>query len=168
MFKISEATAEDIPLIIDIAEKTWWPTYQDILTREQIRYMLDTIYTPESIASQMALGAQQFLIGKDERGPQGFSSYSPRAEDPKIYKLHKLYVLPENQKRGYGRMLIDEVRNRMMQLHKYTLDVNVNRYNTAVRFYENYGFKIIREEDIPIGPYWMNDYLLRIDFRKGN
>src|SRR5688500_4596810 len=143
MFKISEASEEDIPTIIDIAEKTWWPTYQDILTREQIRYMLDAIYTPGSIAKQMTDGTQQFLIGKDERCPQGFSSFGVRSEDANICKLHKLYVLPDNQKRGYGRMLIDEVRRRMLQQNKRILDVNVNRYNRALRFYENYGFKII-------------------------
>ena len=165
MFKISEATAEDIPSIIDIAEKTWWPTYQDILTQAQIRYMLDAIYAPGKLAKQMTDGSQLFLIGKDEHGPQGFISYGPRGEDPKTYKLYKLYVLPHTQKRGYGRMLIDEIRNRMLQQNNYVLEVNVNRHNQALRFYQSYGFKIIGEEDVPIGPYWMNDYVMRIDFR---
>ncbi|HEU5148104.1 MAG TPA: GNAT family N-acetyltransferase [Chryseosolibacter sp.] len=164
MFKISEATEADFPSIIQIAEATWWPTYRDILTHEQIRYMLDAIYTPESLAKQKTDQAQVFLIGKDDGGPQGFTSYAPRSENSDVYKLHKLYVLPHNHKRGYGRMLIDAVRSRMLQANKYLLDVNVNRYNPALRFYENYGFKIIGEEDVPIGPYWMNDYVLRIDF----
>ena len=163
MFKITEATAEDIPTIISIAEKTWWPTYRDILTEEQIRYMLNAIYTPENLKRQMTSG-QHFLIGKDERGAQGFVAYGPRTEDPQVFKLHKLYVLPDNQQRGYGRMLIDEVRKRMHQERKFILDVNVNRHNRAVHFYQRYGFEIIREEDVPIGPYWMNDYVLRLDF----
>jgi hypothetical protein len=37
----------------------------------------------------------------------------------------------------------------------------VNRYNNAKSFYEKMGFAIVREEDIPIGPYWMNDYVMR-------
>ena len=166
MFKISEATEADIPDIVAIAEKTWWPTYQDILTSTQIRYMLDAIYARETLSRQMTEGTQLFLIGRDERGPQGFASYAPRSDDGNVYKLHKLYVQPENHKRGYGRMLIDEIKSRMLKQEKYLLDVNVNRYNRALRFYERYGFRIIREEDVPIGPYWMNDYVLRIDFRK--
>lgn len=164
MFKISDATTEDISSIIHIAEKTWWPTYGNILTDEQIRYMLDAIYNPGSLGRQMADTAQVFLMGKDPRGPQGFAAYGPRPEEPATYKLHKLYVLPDNQQRGYGRMLIDEIAKRMLRANKHILDVNVNRYNSAVRFYEKYGFKVVREEDVPIGPYWMNDYVMRIEF----
>jgi ribosomal protein S18 acetylase RimI-like enzyme len=42
--------------------------------------------------------------------------------------------------------------------------LNVNRYNPAKDFYEKLGFKIILEEDIPIGQYWMNDYVMRLTF----
>jgi ribosomal protein S18 acetylase RimI-like enzyme len=41
--------------------------------------------------------------------------------------------------------------------------VNVNRHNKALHFYEKYGFKIIREEDIDIGEgYFMNDYVMEL------
>jgi ribosomal protein S18 acetylase RimI-like enzyme len=40
--------------------------------------------------------------------------------------------------------------------------LNVNRNNEAKEFYKKLGFKIIREEDIPIGQYWMNDYVMRL------
>jgi ribosomal protein S18 acetylase RimI-like enzyme len=46
----------------------------------------------------------------------------------------------------------------------HVLDLNVNRNNQAKHFYEKIGFNVIREEDIPIGPYWMNDYVMRIEF----
>lgn len=41
------------------------------------------------------------------------------------------------------------------------LDLNVNRYNKARFFYEKVGFVIIKEEDIPMGEYWMNDFVMR-------
>ena len=43
------------------------------------------------------------------------------------------------------------------------LDLNVNRYNySAQSFYEKFGFKVLKEEDIHIGGgYFMNDYVLR-------
>jgi len=164
MLQILNATSSDIPAIIRIAETTWWPTYGAILTAEQIRYMLDKIYTPEALKKQMQDGGQQFIIGADEQGTKGFASYGPRREDPDTYKLHKLYVLSDTQHRGYGRALIDEVKTRMVKLNKHRLDVNVNRFNKAVLFYQKYGFRIIREEDVPIGPYWMNDYVMQLEF----
>ena len=44
-------------------------------------------------------------------------------------------------------------------------DLNVNRHNPALAFYERLGFQQHREEDIPIGPYWMNDYVMRKELR---
>jgi ribosomal protein S18 acetylase RimI-like enzyme len=101
----------------------------------------------------------------DERGPQGFASYGLRLEDNQICKLHKLYVLPENQGKGYGKSLIDEVRIRAVNLNTHALDLNVNRNNPAIGFYEKIGFVKIKEENVAIGPYWMNDYVMRLSLR---
>ena len=40
------------------------------------------------------------------------------------------------------------------------LQLNVNRFNKAKDFYLAMGYKIIAEEDIPIGNYFMNDYIM--------
>ncbi|HEX8039798.1 MAG TPA: GNAT family N-acetyltransferase [Chryseosolibacter sp.] len=164
MITISEATLDDIPAIIDIAEKTWWPTYSKILSADQIRYMLDAIYSATILRKQIADGSQTFLTLTDEGTIKGFASFSKRTEDPAVFKLHKLYVLPERQSKGYGRMLVNHVMNRLLEENIHALDLNVNRHNPARRFYEKLGFRVLREEDIPIGPYWMNDYVMRIEF----
>lgn len=163
---IREADLSDLQLIQDLAEKIWWPTYASIITTEQIRFMLDTIYSHDAMQKVMNDGSQKFLLLEDERGAQAFASYGPRKEDSSIYKLHKIYVLPENQGKGYGKMLIDEICRRIQQTGSNTLDLNVNRDNKAKSFYEKLGFKIIYEEDIPIGPYWMNDYVMRMVISK--
>jgi len=164
MFYISEASIAEIPLIQEIADSTWWPTYSPLLSEEQIRYMLSTIYAAETIEREIRSGSQKFLLLKDENGPQGFASYGARPEDPGVCKLHKLYVRPTVQSKGYGRALIDEVKKRLLEEDVHTLDLNVNRYNPARDFYQKAGFTIIREEDIPIGPYWMNDFVMRTEF----
>jgi ribosomal protein S18 acetylase RimI-like enzyme len=46
-----------------------------------------------------------------------------------------------------------------------SLQLNVNRHNKALHFYEKQGFKIIRKEDINIGSgYFMNDYVMELKF----
>jgi diamine N-acetyltransferase len=164
MFIISEATVREIPIITDIAEQTWWPTYRHILTADQIRYMLDAIYGPKTLEAQIQHGLQTYLILRDHDGSQGFAAYGPHPDSPESYKLHKLYVLPHNHNKGYGRALIEEVKTRLTRHDIHRLHLNVNRHNPALRFYEKCGFKLIGEEDVPIGPYWMNDYVMRIDF----
>jgi diamine N-acetyltransferase len=164
MFNISVGTEQDIPAIINIAEKTWWPTYSPILPEEQIRFMLDAIYAPEHIREQMQQGAQTYLLLSEKEGPLGFASFGKRPDDAAVYKLYKLYVLPSTHKKGYGQALIREIVLRVLKQNAHVLDVNVNRHNPARSFYEKFGFKLLREEDIPVGPYWMNDFVLRLTF----
>lgn len=164
MFNISRATESDIPVIIDLAEKTWWATYSRILSQDQIRYMLGTLYAPDTLREQIAGGYQIYVVGADENGAQAFASYGQRVEVPSVYKLHKLYVLPENQGKGYGIALIKHIRQKLLEANIRTLELNVNRLNPALNFYIKAGFSIVGQQDIPIGPYWMNDYVMRLNF----
>jgi GNAT superfamily N-acetyltransferase len=161
MHIIRPATLADADCIVKIAHQTWWPTYREILTAEQITYMLNAIYISDKIAVQIEDGSQQYLILEEDEEPVAFVSYSPREENADIYKLHKLYCHPKTQGRGYGKLLIKAVEDATRQAGKNILELNVNRYNKANSFYEKMGFAVAYNEDIPIGPYWMNDYVMR-------
>jgi GNAT superfamily N-acetyltransferase len=164
MYLIRKATTADVEAIIQIAEQTWWPTYEPLLGKEQVAYMLEKIYSQEKITEQVKNNEQTFLLLLEDEQPVAFAAYSPREEDLEIYKLHKLYCLPVTQGKGYGRILINAVIEKTKEAGKHTLDLNVNRYNKAKDFYEKMGFTIAYEEDIAIGPYWMNDYVMRKEF----
>jgi len=161
MYFIRKATLDDVEAIREIAEKTWRHTYSPILEKEQLDYMLTEIYSAVKIASQLKHGTQTYLLLTENEKPVAFAAYSSREENPEIYKLHKLYCLPETQGKGYGKVLINEVINKTLEAGKRTLDLNVNRHNKAKNFYEKMGFAVAYEENIPIGKYWMNDYVMR-------
>lgn len=161
MYHIREADIADVDVIIQIARETWWPTYSPILATEQISFMLGLLYSTEKIQHQLSTGEQTFILLIEDDIPVAFAGYSPREENPDIYKLHKLYCLPQTQGKGYGKIMIDEVCRRVLAAGKHTLDLNVNRYNKAKSFYEKMGFAVVYEEDIAIGEYWMNDYVMR-------
>jgi GNAT superfamily N-acetyltransferase len=159
---IRPATAQDAVLIQELAEATWWPTYEPIVGAEQLRYMLDAFYSTEVITNQINTGSQAYILIYDDDTPKGFAAYSPRKEDPFIYKLHKLYCLPSEQGKGLGRQLVEAVEKAVLASGHRILDLNVNRYNKAKSFYEKLGFSVIYEEDIHIGNgYEMNDYVMR-------
>ena len=163
MTSIVDATTSDIPAIQSIAEKTWWPTYSPILSSEQLSYMLSVIYSHDMLSKVMTDGSQQFILLKENEKPVGFAAFGKRPDDDNVFKLHKLYVLPETHGKGFGKKLIDEIVARLRRQKISRLDLNVNRYNSAKNFYEKVGFKMIREEDVPIGPYLMNDYVMRLE-----
>jgi GNAT superfamily N-acetyltransferase len=158
---IQPATLADIPVIIELAEATWEPTYRFIISKEQIDYMYRVIYTPASLTRQMQEQGHRFLLLHYEGYPAGYASFSERPEEPGVYKLHKLYVLPSHQGRSLGQRLLLAVEGAARMAGGQWLELNVNRHNPALGFYQRLGFQQHREEDIPIGPYWMNDFVLR-------
>jgi GNAT superfamily N-acetyltransferase len=159
--KVTDAGREDIPLIGRLAEEIWPEAFRDILTPEQIAYMLQWMYAPASLEEQMKKG-HRFLLLRGKERSFGYASWS--ADPPTgIARLHKLYVLPGIRGRGGGSLLLEEVIRRARgQMHR-RLRLNVNRFNSAIAFYEKKGFRIMAEEDNDIGSgYFMNDYVMEL------
>lgn len=161
MTTIIQADHSHTSLIREIAEKCWWPAYGKILPEGQIRFMLDNLYAEKNIREQLESGSQTYLLGYESDKAVGFASFAPRVENPDIVKLHKLYILPEVWGSGWGSLLIKEVERMTVEEGKNTLELNVNRSNSAKNFYEKIGFSVVYEEDIPIGEFWMNDFVMR-------
>jgi len=154
------AEPEDINTIGYLAQQIWPKTYGEILTPEQMRYMLQLFYSPLSLRHQMLEDKQQFLLVEEEEEPIGFASWGASAEAG-VYKLHKLYVLPGRQGKGLGKTILDFIYEDIRPLGARALRLNVNRYNKARQFYEKMGFSVIREEDVDIGNnYFMNDFVM--------
>jgi putative acetyltransferase len=57
--------------------------------------------------------------------------------------VEHLYVLPNHARRGYGRALLDEAKERNSQLQLWTFQRNLN----AIGFYTANGFRLVRETD---------------------
>ena len=158
--EIRKATLEDYNTIYDLAHHTWYDTYTKILSLEQVEYMLDMMYSREAIAEQMNVKGHQFLLIAHESVAIGFASYELNYK-PDTTKLHKLYVLPNIQGKGAGRLLMAEVEKATLQHGNNKVILNVNRNNPAFDFYAKCGYTKIGDEDIDIGRgYLMEDYIL--------
>lgn len=158
--QIRKAGIEDFQIINDLALKTWYNTYDKILSEEQIKYMLDMMYSITAITEQIAVKGHHFLLLSEEEKHLGFASYEVNYLSG-VTKLHKLYVLPETQGRGAGRLLIAKIEEAAASNGNDTVSLNVNRYNPAVNFYLKNGYVKAGEEDINIGNgYLMEDFIM--------
>ncbi|GEM57643.1 N-acetyltransferase family protein [Flavobacterium columnare] len=157
--RIIEAQKKDIEIIRNLAYTIWPDTYAEILSSEQISYMLDLFYNKDALLLQMNTN-QQFLLVKEDSQYLGFASYEINSKSKKT-KLHKIYILPNLQGKGVGRFLLNEVENRAKEANNFYLYLNVNKYNKAFYFYKKIGFEIIEEEVIQLGKgYVMDDFVL--------
>lgn len=158
MIFIRRANPDELAAIIDIAHRTWPETYGKILSEAQISYMLGLFYTKGSLLKNRSEG-QVFLLACDEDLPIGFASFQHL--ENRVTRIPKIYVLPEAQGKGIGKMLIDAVAGEAAANNSLRMQLNVNRNNRARGFYERLGFKILNTEDIAIGKgYLMEDYVM--------
>ena len=163
MFTIRKAETADCGLINQLAWQVFPATYRNILSQEQIEYMMDWMYSPENIRKQMAEG-HVYLLAYEECEVAGYVSVRPEGKD--LYHLEKIYVLPCFQKAHCGSFLFREAIRYIKEVHPEPcrMELNVNRYNPALGFYEHMGMTKVREGDFPIGGgYYMNDYIMGME-----
>ena len=67
MISIRSATAGDLPAIHGLAHKIWPAAYGDILSTEQMEYMLDLIYSLTSLNHQLVDLKHNFFIVLDKK-----------------------------------------------------------------------------------------------------
>ncbi|WP_201748001.1 GNAT family N-acetyltransferase [Chitinophaga vietnamensis] len=161
MYQIKAATTAEIPVIQDLTEKIWRPTYRELLTPEQINYMIDMMYSTASLNRQINELSHHFVILHDDETPIGFAAYS-HTDRPEVYKLHKIYLSLDYQGKGVGKFLLNGVADRVKALGAHILELDVNRFNKARNFYEKQGFTVIKEKVTDIGNgYIMDDYVMQ-------
>ena len=164
MITLRKAKEEDLEIIRDIAAATWPSTYLDIIGQAQIDYMLDKMYSRGELLKQLMEG-HIFLIAEEGENQFGFAGYSIINHEERIYKLHKLYVLPSAHGKGAGKILINEVFNQVKDAGGSALQLNVNKHNKAKDFYLKGGFTIKESVKLDIGEgYFMDDYVMEYKF----
>jgi ribosomal protein S18 acetylase RimI-like enzyme len=172
------ATIIDAERLGLLAAKAWQAAYPGIISQAQIEYMLGRMYNLETIETQIREGHINWLIMIEGQGNPaeqmglpdnenwvGYASYGPHPSSADEYRLHKLYLDPAVKGRGYGKLLLQAVVNRLT-LGTRQLELNVNKLNPAYSFYLRQGFRVRREEVLDIGEgYVMDDYVMVLDVR---
>jgi ribosomal protein S18 acetylase RimI-like enzyme len=164
MIHLEKITKNQLPIIKDLAYAIWPFTYGDILSEAQLDFMLDTFYSTANLERQMNNG-QIFELLLEDTNVIGFVAYELNCNETELLKLHKIYLLPEMQGKGFGKFMIDEIVRIAKSNNQKGIYLNVNKYNTAKFFYEKVGFTIVKEEVIDIGNgYVMDDYVMEYLF----
>ena len=177
MFTIRKATSADCGLIHKLAWQIFPETYKEILSKEQIEYMMEWMYSLDDEHQDrqvpVACGYPRtdaeeeeghvYLIACEECEAAGYVSVQQQGKD--LFHLQKIYVLPYYQGAHCGSFLFREAVKYIRDVHPAPciMELNVNRNNKAVGFYEHMGMKKSREGDFPIGNgYYMNDYIMQL------
>ena len=156
-----KARISDIPIIQRIAEKTWRPTYGHILSEEQTLYMLDMMYSGDALQKQIESSIDFYLV---EQAQQIMGYFSIEVIEPGHMKLHKIYLDPQHKSKGAGSEIIQYIKQIATKAGVNKIELNVNKFNSAVHFYEKMGFIRAKEMVLDIGNgYIMDDYVMQLN-----
>ena len=153
------ASEEDIPALRTLATHIWGECYEGIISREQMAYMLEWMYSAETMRREISEGVLWEIVRLDGRDA-GYCSVTFGAED--VAKLNKLYLLPMLQGQGHGQAMLARVFALAETRAAKEVRLQVNKANVrALRAYERFGFARIEEGVFDIGGgYVMDDYIL--------
>lgn len=160
--KLIKATEKDIPLIQDLARRSWENAYAEILSKEQMKYMLSEMYSETEITSHLQNSDYHYYLILDEANDsyEGFIGYQHNYE-PKTTKLHRIYLVPESKGKGMGKGALLFLNGKVSENDNNRIILNVNKYNEARKFYESQGYKVYDEGVFDIGNgFVMDDYLM--------
>ncbi len=151
------STDEELKELARLAHRIWNDHYIPIIGQRQVDYMLEKIYSIDSLKDQIYNKNNIFICAYFRSELVSFLSYSKTNEED--YFIHKLYVNTKLHRKGIGRTLFRNLTGRI-NFKKIRLTVNRQNY-TAVNFYFRLGFTIENITDIDIGGgYYMNDFIM--------
>ena len=134
--------------------------FDPIIGKAQNDYMLSLFQTPEAIRDQLDRGYRYYFVREEGRN-LGFLAFYPR--EGAMY-LSKFYLYREERGKGFARPMMDFVIKHARREGLPSVELNVNRNNSAVKVYESLGFHVAREEKNDIGSgFFMDDYVFRLD-----
>ena len=166
MIEIIKVNKEHIPTIRSLAQEFWPIAFASILSEQQIKYMMEMMYSPASLEKQMDKGHRFAIITKN--GEQvGYMSYEIDCEKSNKTKIPKLYISPKSQRMGIGKAMVYFVAQQALKANNKAIYLNVNKYNNkAIGFYNKHHFQLVKEEEINIGDgFIMDDYVFELTLK---
>jgi len=139
MIEIVKAGEKDLQTIHDMAQVVFRHTYRDILSPEQMEYMMDMMYSMPNMHRQLEDG-HHYYIAYDGKLPCGYVSVQYEGVDSEgieVFHLHKIYVMPVSQGKGVGLGLFNQVVSHVKEAtdgrHSH-IELSVKKFIKAVDF----------------------------------
>ena len=162
--EIRKAQRHELNILEKLAHAIWPSTYSDIISAAQIEFMLSWMYAEQTLQSQFDQG-HEFYILSEQNSDLGFLALewitTNTNNKQQLLKINKLYILGQQQNKGFGKALIQKAIQRASKTNVSEIILQVNKANKAKDFYAHLGFQIKEEAIFDIGNgFVMDDYIM--------
>ncbi len=159
---------DHLPALVELAGVIWRQHYPNIISPEQIDYMLGKMYALDKLRDEIrSQGIHFYRLVVDGR-MAGFASIGP-LDAPWDWKLHKIYMLPELHGCGLGSRLLQHCEAEARRLGARRLMLAVNKRNPRpIAAYRRNGFAVIQSVVTDFGDgFVMDDFIMAKELEPG-
>ena len=156
--QLKKANNSHIAIINKLATEIWNQHYIEIISQAQINFMLEKMYSAQSLEQQLQEAGTFFYLVEAEEKNIGFIGVS--TTDNKNWHLNKFYLLNTTQGKGLGTTAFNLLLQELNSPQQIQLRVNRQNYK-SVNFYFKNNFVIEKLDDLDLGEgYFMNDFVM--------
>ena len=158
-FEIKQATThEEVAAVAALANDIWHECYANILSPEQIDYMMKTIQSVDRIEQDIKDGYEYYTAHLYGR-LIGYMAMKP--EDGYMF-LSKIYIEKDFRGRKIADQFMQLIYDEAKWLGRDKIMLTVNKKNLdSITIYKKIGFEIVAEQVTDIGGgFVMDDYIM--------
>lgn len=164
---IKKAQPEDFEIVSRIGHDTFYETWKDVNTPEDMAVYLKKAFVPNEIRMDIENPANTFLLALLDGVSIGYAKIRrDRTYDEfngeSAIEIERIYVFNKYQSMKVGKKLMDECL-KIASDENFVwiwLGVNVDNHK-AINFYKSYGFTIFGEKGFQLGDAIDTDYLMK-------
>jgi diamine N-acetyltransferase len=155
---------EHLPALTELAGVIWRQHYPGIISHAQIDYMLGKMYSLDVLREDLCSRGICFYRLVLDGQMTGFASIGP-LDAPGVWKLHKIYLLPELHGCGLGSRLLQHCEAEVRRLGARRLQLAVNKRNLRpIAAYKRNGFIVVKSVVTDFGDgFVMDDFIMAKD-----
>ncbi len=134
---VRTAGKKDLVTISQLLGTVWHATYDAIYGAERVSDITREWHSPAALEKQLKAPHSEFLVADDGKVIAAMA-YARQISEREV-KLNQLYILPEYQGGGIGRLLLNELDESFFDVPVMMLEVE-EQNKDAVDFYQHCGF----------------------------
>lgn len=161
---IRQAMTEEAESIADFSRKTFFDTFAQYNTEEDMRIFMDEQFSREKLTAQVKNNEGIFLVALLNNQLVGYARLIDRTDQflPKTsIEISRIYASKEVIGKGIGKALMQACLDLAHSLHRQLIWLGVWEKNErAIRFYQNWGFQKAGEHEFILGKDIQTDWIM--------
>jgi diamine N-acetyltransferase len=166
------AQPSDYQVLSDLGRKAFHEAFHQYNDPEDMQAYLDLAFHPETVAKALADQAVTYIIANWEEMPVGYAKLKRGVNPGELTGKHcimleRIYALQAYVGKKVGKSLMEHCIRIARHENAEFLWLGVWQQNQrAIRFYENFGFKVIGTKQFVIGKEVNDDFVMALELDK--